>query len=473
MAQGDIVGLLGDAALLVGVDDEHLDLGAGRVDLDGARAHHGDGVLGLVQLNAEQLEVGTDALADHGGRLADARREDDSVRGAAELEQVGAEVLAHPVGVDVHGEVGHGVVVVADAVLDDADVALSADAEQAALLVEHLVDLCDRHVELCGEKVVDGRVDVSAARAHDESLERRESHGGVDALSVADGGHAGSVAEVAGDNGRVLDVLAEDPGGLVEHELVAGAVEAVAAHAMVLVERVGHAVGEGLGGHGGVEGRVEDGDLGHVLAKYLGGHVDAEQVARVVQRGELDVLLDGLEHLVVDARGAREGLSAVDDAVADGLDVVHVGAEEAADGQLERRAVRVQGQRDLLLLASRQVLVRDASVGRRGRRELHESREHGAPHAAGLDVEELVLERRGARVHHQQVRRAHGGRQRAAGGAERAAEAREGRGGEHGDRRKARLGFLTSWARGRLASDGYAGVWTQKSAQHPQAATGG
>ena len=87
------------------------------------------------------------------------------------------------------------------------------------------------------------RVDVAAARAHDQALERRQAHGGVDRPAVLDGRDRGAVAEVAGDEVRVLgrprfSISTARRG----HVAVAGAVEAVAADAVLLVQLVGQAV---------------------------------------------------------------------------------------------------------------------------------------------------------------------------------------------------------------------------------------
>jgi hypothetical protein len=66
-----------------------------------------------------------------------------------------------------------------------------------------------------------------------------------------------------------------------------------------------------------------------------------------VERGQLDVVLERLDDLVVDEDGAREALAAVDDAVADGADLLDarqrrgVALGEEGDGQ--RQAGRMVG----------------------------------------------------------------------------------------------------------------------------------
>ena len=76
----------------------------------------------------------------------------------------------------------------------------------------------------------------------------------------------------------------------------------------------------GLGRDGLVEGGVEDADLGDAREERLAG-LDALEVGRVVERGELDALPDGGLDLVGDQDRAREILAAVDDPVADAVDL--------------------------------------------------------------------------------------------------------------------------------------------------------
>jgi hypothetical protein len=74
-----------------------------------------------------------------------------------------------------------------------------------------------------------------------------------------------------------------------------------------------------------VERGVEDGHLGHALAQDLPGGVDPLEVGGVVERGEVDAVLDLVHDHIVDGHGLGELLAAVDDAVADGGDVADRG----------------------------------------------------------------------------------------------------------------------------------------------------
>ncbi len=62
-----------------------------------------------------------------------------------------------------------------------------------------------------------------------------------------------------------------------------GAVEAVAAHAVLFVPLVGQRIDIGMFRHGLVEGGVEDGHMRHVGQDRL-GRLDAGDIRRVVQR---------------------------------------------------------------------------------------------------------------------------------------------------------------------------------------------
>src|SRR5699024_5874898 len=134
------------------------------------------------------------------------------------------------------------------------------------------------------------------------------------------GGQGGAVAQVAADHPAVLGVAqhVDGPGGDIA---VAGAVEAVAAHVILLIVLVGDGVAVGLGGHGHVESGVEHGHLGGVGHDGLGGP-DAREVGGVVEGAKGDALLDGGDARVVDDAALSEGHAAVEHPVADGGDLV-------------------------------------------------------------------------------------------------------------------------------------------------------
>ena len=102
------------------------------------------------------------------------------------------------------------------------------------------------------------------------------------------------------------------------------AVEAILAHLQARVVVIGHGVHVGVGRHGLVEGRVEHRDVGGIGHHLLAG-LDALDVGGVVQRPEDDVVVDGLHDLGVDDLALGEGRAAVQHAVADRVDLLHVG----------------------------------------------------------------------------------------------------------------------------------------------------
>ncbi len=145
--------------------------------------------------------------------------------------------------------------------------------------------------------------------------ERGEAHGRVHALAVLDGADGAAGAQVAGDDLGVLEVQAGELGAHAGDELVARAVRAVAADAVLLVVLVREAVHVSVSGHRLVEGGVEGHDLRDVRENGLHG-VDAQQVRRVVERGEVAAEGDLLQDVVVHEDGTGEEVAALDDAVA-------------------------------------------------------------------------------------------------------------------------------------------------------------
>jgi hypothetical protein len=99
-----------------------------------------------------------------------------------------------------------------------------------------------------------------------------------------------------------------------------------------------------------VEGGVEHRDLRHSRTEALARRADALEVGRVVERRQLNAVLDLLQHAVVDEHRAGELLPAVDHAVADGVDVTQgretcaarPGGDEPGEQGVQRRAMVAQ-----------------------------------------------------------------------------------------------------------------------------------
>ena len=197
-------------------------------------------------------------------------------------------------------------------------------AEEAGVLVEQRVDLGRAQLLLRHHVQEDRGVDVAAAAAHHEALEGGEAHRGVHRAAAPDGGDRAAVAEVAGDDAQPgVARPAEDLRRAAGHEAVRGAVEAVAPDAVALVEHVGQGVEEGHGLHGLVERGVEHRHVRHV-AEEVPRRPVALDVRRVVQRRDVEALLDRPQHLVVDQHRGLEALAPVHHPVPDRLDLAPV-----------------------------------------------------------------------------------------------------------------------------------------------------
>ena len=206
--------------------------------------------------------------------------------------------------------------------------ARAGNAQDAAFLVQDLVHLVERLAFAAHDVGEDGRVDVARTRAHHQTLERREAHGGVDGLAVVDGRDRTAVAQVARDEAEVAQRAAEQVGCLLGSVAVRRAMRAVTANMVVLVVAHRQRVHVGLRRHGRVECGVEDGYLrrvGHELVQ----HVDAGVGSRVVQRCQFLALIQVGARFLIDECSLGEVFAAGDDAVADGFDLT-----KATDGRL-------------------------------------------------------------------------------------------------------------------------------------------
>ena len=146
--------------------------------------------------------------------------------------------------------------------------------------------------------------------------------GRVHALAVLDGADGAAGAQVAGDDLGILEIQAGELGAHAGDELVARAVRAVAADAVLLVVLVREAVHVRVSRHRLMEGGVEGHDLRDARENGLHG-VDAQQVRRVVERGEVAAEGDLLQDVVVHEDGTGEEVAALDDAVAHRLVHAH------------------------------------------------------------------------------------------------------------------------------------------------------
>ena len=128
---------------------------------------------------------------------------------------------------------------------------------------------------------------------------------------------------MAGDQLQALNGLLQILGSLVSHVLVAGAVEAVAADAVLLIVLVGDGVHISLRGHGAVESGIEHSDHGDV-AEHLACGLNAQDACGVVQGGQGAQLPEGVDDFIGDQAAGLELLAAMDNAVADGVDLADI-----------------------------------------------------------------------------------------------------------------------------------------------------
>jgi len=254
--------------------------------------------------------------------LADAAGKDDGVH-AAHCGNVAADGLFDLVVQHVAGQLC-ALVAVHGGLLDIALVAGHAgNTQQAGLLVQDLVQLVAGDLEVVLQVVDHRGIQVAAAGAHHQAGQRGHAHGSIHDLALIHSSDGRTIAQVAGDQLQALNGLLQVLGCLVGHILVAGAVEAVAAHAVLLVVLIGDGVHISLRGHGAVESGVEHGHHGDV-AEHLAGGLDAQDACGVVQGSQRAQLTQSLDDLIGDQAAALELLAAMHHAVADGVDLAHV-----------------------------------------------------------------------------------------------------------------------------------------------------
>jgi len=200
--------------------------------------------------------------------------------------------------------------------LDLAHVVHAADPLESAFLVQDRFDLLERPARLSRQVEVHRRVEVSAARAHDQSFQGRQAHGGVDAPAALNRRGTGAVAEMERDEVEMLERDTQIARGFLGHVMMGGPVKAVAADVVLPMEFAGQRIVERPRRHALMKGGIENRHIGHIGAegaeRFDGGHI-----GRVVKGRKRDQLLDPSYRLIIDDHRLTKHLSAVDDPVAE------------------------------------------------------------------------------------------------------------------------------------------------------------
>lgn len=242
-------------------------------------------------------------------------------------------------------------------------------------------------------------VEIPDTGAHDQSLDRRETHARIDRIAAVNSRNRSAVPEVAGDHLQLFDRLARHLGGTAADVEMAGAVETVAADVVATVEQVRQTVEVGEIRQCAVEGCVEHTHHGCLLHQTLAGD-DSLDVRRVVQRRKIDRIVEDVHHFLVDLHRAGEGFATVDDTVPNSVNLATVFDDTVVWAEQNRKDVLDGGgvindfTRDLHLVAVVTLLLEDCA--------LHPDplnaplREHLV--LAAVDLKELVLDRAAAAI---------------------------------------------------------------------------
>ena len=173
-------------------------------------------------------------------------------------------------------------------------------------------------------------------RAHHQSVQRREAHGGRDALAVADRRHAGAVAEVRDD--QAAWNAAGDGGQGLQDRFVGQSMEAIAPQAG-LPEFFRQREAGGDLRLGGMESSIEARDLGQGREQCL-QRFDRRDIVRLVQRRQRDQRRQLLQRRAVDAHRCRKACAAMHHAMSGAEPVLRArGDVQPRDQQLQRIAV--------------------------------------------------------------------------------------------------------------------------------------
>lgn len=315
-----VAGIAGDKKLLISGNDPDLDLAVGSGDL--LQLASQTVVNGIVEFDAEVLHVVAYIGAYVVGVLTDAAGEDNSVKSVHD-SSIGADELLDLIAEHFACELSLVVAVLRSA----CDIAVIAgdtgNSEEAGLLVHVVAHLVGSKTQLICNEGYSGGVYAAAACSHDNAVQRSEAHGSVNGLAALDGGDGGAVAEVAGYDLEILDILAHSVSESLAYKSVRCAVEAVLSYVQLLVALVGKTVHERLLRHGGMERGIEYDYLRSRSRNYLLACSQGERVGVVMYRCELCEVVYLLDNFVCNEGGLAEDLSALYYSVAYGGDLAH------------------------------------------------------------------------------------------------------------------------------------------------------
>ena len=221
----------------------------------------------VMQLDAKEAQAFTDAGANRGAPLSNARREHERVQPA----ERGGE-CAHPF-LRVVAEQRHRIRRPDVVGLTREQVAhIGADlrhAKQPRLVIDHLMELRHSHLLRVREERHQPGVQISCSRAHHQPGHGREPHAGVDARASLYRSQAGAVAKMREDHATVGGFRPRGTGELFEEVGVRQAVKAVPLDALrVIAPRNREQLGDKR--HRAVKRRVKAGylrQLGMTLTK--------------------------------------------------------------------------------------------------------------------------------------------------------------------------------------------------------------
>ena len=195
--------------------------------------------------------------------------------------------------------------------------------EQTRFLIDEIVKLRCRKMLFIHDKGRCAQIQVTRTGTHYQTLNRRQTHRSIYALSVQHSSTTATASDMCRNNLLLLRIDTQELAYTGTDITVTCAVETVATNRIFLIQLIRKRVHVCVIRHRLMECRIEDCYLRNARKNLL-NCVNTLQVSRVVQRSQLHALDDHLFYLRSDEHGLVEFLSAVDYTVTDGVDLFEV-----------------------------------------------------------------------------------------------------------------------------------------------------
>src|ERR1700730_4622546 len=192
------------------------------------------------------------------------------------------------------------------------------------------------------------RVDVTAAGAHHQSFQRRKSHGGINASTIADRRCAAPISKMGRNKLSLVEGLTSQLRRLQSDKMMARTVESIPADPILFVVFIWNRVVKGVVWESLMERGIEHRDL-RLIGEQFGGNANPLNARRIMKGCQICKFFDPSHDAFGNENGLAKILSAMNHAMSDRFDVESLPVPQDVDHAQERGTMIRPGNHLLVL----------------------------------------------------------------------------------------------------------------------------